>query len=283
MIRMLRSLFVAMILILGLSALTAGQEPKQETPKQIPRTPSAHPAEQQPSSGARYVVQLSETYATAKEADKITWHLRRQYPSAHTQNPSGSETRYRVRVGPFENREDAEQVASELQSQRYKGVMILPLKKPPQKRAGESGESQAAQKKAAESSASSEQSKESDDGMRRVVTDLSTQVGLLAEELRAMRRETERNSAMLELLLNEDRLSKLEDKLQQANDNKAQLDAREQEIQRRMRNIQGELALRGGLRRDEAEAAIRSELQRSQDDVHAQQAFYQQRIAELND
>jgi SPOR domain len=282
MIRMLWSLFVLMILILGLSALTAGQEPKQETPKQIPRTPSAHPAEQQPSSGTRYVVQLSETYATAKEADKITWHLRRQYPSAHTQSRSGSDTRYRVRVGPFENREDAEQVATDLQSQGYKGVMILPLKKPPQKRIGESGESQS-QKKAAESSASSEQAQESDDGMRRVVTDLSTQVGLLAEELRAMRRETERNSAMLELLLNEDRLSKLEDKLQQANDGKAQLDAREQEIQRRMRNIQGELVLRGGLRRDEAEAAIRADLQRSLDDVHAQQAVYQQRVAELND
>jgi predicted nucleic acid-binding Zn-ribbon protein len=119
--------------------------------------------------------------------------------------------------------------------------------------------------------------------MRRAVTDLSTQIGLLADELRLMRRESERNSAMLELLLNEDRLSKLEDKLQQANDAKAQLDAREQDIQRRMRNIQGELVLRGGLRRDEAEAAIRADLQRSLDDVHAQQAVYQQRIAELND
>jgi len=39
--------------------------------------------------------------------------------------------------------------------------------------------------------------------------------------------------------------------------------------------------LRGGLRRDEAEAAIRAEIQRALDDVHNQQAGYQQRSAEL--
>lgn len=269
MVRTPARLLVAIIAVFQFSVLSPGQgAPKKQ---------------QQPLIDARYVVQLGESYATAQEADKVTWHLRRQYPSAHTQSPSGSETRYRVRVGPYDNREDAEQVARELQSQGNKGVMILPWKKPPQKKAVESGESQAPQKKVAESDDASAQGPEPDDAMRRAVTDLSTQIGLLADELRMMRRDAERNSAMLELLLNEDRLSKLEDKLQQANDAKAQLDAREQDIQRRMRNIQGELVLRGGLRRDEAEAAIRADLQRSLDDVRAQQAVYQQRIAELND
>lgn len=124
---------------------------------------------------------------------------------------------------------------------------------------------------------------ESDEAMRRAITNLSTQIGLLTDEMRMLRRETQRNSGMMELLLNEDRLAKLEDKIQDAADRKAQLDAREQEIGRRMRNIQGELLLRGGLRRDEAEAAIRSELQRALDDVHSQQAVYQQRLAELNE
>jgi len=124
---------------------------------------------------------------------------------------------------------------------------------------------------------------EPDESMRRAITNLSTQIGLLTDEMRKLRRETERNSGMMELLLNEDRLAKVEDKIQDATNNKAQLDAREQDIQRRMRNIQGELVLRGGLRRDEAEAAIRSDLQRALDDVRSQQVANQQRIAELNE
>ena len=124
---------------------------------------------------------------------------------------------------------------------------------------------------------------EPEDLMRRAITNLSTQIGLLADEMRRLRRETERNSGMMELLLDEDRLAKVEDKIQDANNNKAQLDAREQDVQRRMKNIQGELVLRGGLRREEAEAAIRSELQRALDDVRSQQIAYQQRIAELNE
>ncbi len=124
---------------------------------------------------------------------------------------------------------------------------------------------------------------EPEDAMRRAITNLSAQIGLLTDEMRKLRRETERNSGMMELLLNEDRLAKVEDKIQDANNNKAQLDAREQDIQRRLRNIQGELLLRGGLRRDEAEAAIRSEFQRALDDIRTQQAANQQRVAELNE
>lgn len=134
-----------------------------------------------------------------------------------------------------------------------------------------------------EKSEPASQTRESDEAMRRILTDLSTQINSLADELRMFRRETERTSRLMELLLSEDRLSKLEDKIQEAADRKAQLDAREQEITRRTRNIPNELVLRGGLRRDEAEAAIRSELQRSLDDVHSQQAISQQRLGELNE
>jgi hypothetical protein len=120
-----------------------------------------------------------------------------------------------------------------------------------------------------------------DEEMRRALTNLSTQIGFLTNELQKLRLETERNSATMELLLNEDRLAKVEDKLQDALNFKAQLDAREQDIQRRMRNIQGELVLRGGIRRDESEAALRAEFQRALDDVRSQQTAHQQRLAEL--
>lgn len=119
--------------------------------------------------------------------------------------------------------------------------------------------------------------------MRRAITNLSTQIGMLADEMRKLRRETERNSGTMELLLNEDRLAKLEDKIQEAVNYKMQLEAREQDIQRRMRNIQGEVLLRGGLRREEAEAAMRVELQRALEDVRSQQTVHHQRVAELNE
>jgi hypothetical protein len=123
---------------------------------------------------------------------------------------------------------------------------------------------------------------EPDDLMRRAIGNLSTQIGLLSDEMRKLRRETERNTGTMELLLTEDRLARVEEKIQDAANNKVQLDLREQDIQRRMKNIQGEL-LRGGLRRDEAEATIRLELQRALEDIRAQQIASQQHAAELNE
>jgi chromosome segregation ATPase len=118
--------------------------------------------------------------------------------------------------------------------------------------------------------------------MRQAITQLTAEVISLGSEVQRLRKVTERNSATMELLLNEERLSKTEDKIRDATDRKAQLDAREQEIQRRMRNIPGELIGRGILRRDEAETAIKAELQRALDDVHSQQTSNQQRITDLN-
>ena len=73
----------------------------------------------------------------------------------------------------------------------------------------------------------------------------------------------------------------VEEKLDAAIERKADLDSREQDIQRRLRNVQQEVMLRGGLRRDEVEAALRSEYQRSLEDVKNQQTLIQQRISEL--
>jgi len=264
--RILVSLLVA---IIASCASSLAQEISTQEPTGRPRQ-----ALDQPSPGdTRYVVQLESSFATAEKANEVTTQLRRKFPTAYTQKPSGSETRYRVRIGPFDSRDDAMQVASELAAQGFVGATILRSR----------GPSPTPTADPQDKSMSTSPVQDPDDLMRRAVTNLSTQIGLLTDEMRKLRRETERNSGMMELLLNEDRLSKVEDKIQDANNAKAQLDAREQDIQRRMRNIQGELLLRGGLRREEAEAVIRSELQRGLEDVRGQQVIYQQRIAELNE
>jgi hypothetical protein len=117
--------------------------------------------------------------------------------------------------------------------------------------------------------------------MRRTISDLSTQIGLLAQELRRLRGDSERNSGLMELLLAEQRLFQLEEKIQDALDQKAVLDARELEFQRRSKNIQQELLYRAAIRREDAEAQIRAELQKALDDVHSQQTSNHQRLAEL--
>jgi hypothetical protein len=85
----------------------------------------------------------------------------------------------------------------------------------------------------------------------------------------------------MELLLAEQRLFQVEGKIQDALDQKAVLDARELDFQRRSKNIQQELLYRAAIRREEAEAQIRAELQKALDDVHSQQASNHQRLAEL--
>ena len=117
--------------------------------------------------------------------------------------------------------------------------------------------------------------------MRRSLEELSAQVGQLTAEMRKLRQENERNTDAMQLLLYEERLAKVEEKAQDAIDYKVQLDAREADLQRRLRNIQQEVTIRGGLRREDTENALRAEFQRAIDDVHNQQSNYQQRIAEL--
>ncbi len=120
-----------------------------------------------------------------------------------------------------------------------------------------------------------------EEAMRRTLTTLTDQIGALTIEVQKLRLETERSSLTLELLLNEERLARVEEKLEAALDFKTQLDAREQEIQRRLRNVPQEAILRGGLRREESENAIRIELQRMLEDTRTQQSTQQQRISEL--
>lgn len=122
-----------------------------------------------------------------------------------------------------------------------------------------------------------------DQEMRQAIKHLSVEVNSLSTEVRRLRKVTEQNAATMELLLSEERLWKVEDKIQALTDQRSQLDARDQEIQRRMRNIPGEMLLRspGTLKREETEATIKADLQRALDDVRTQQSSSQTRLAEL--
>lgn len=120
-----------------------------------------------------------------------------------------------------------------------------------------------------------------DETMRRAASTLSTQMDSLTKEMRLLRKATERNSMLIELLLYEERLAKVEEKLDAAIMLKTDLDAREADLQRRMKNIQQEVMLRGGLRRDEVEAALKADIQRALEDVKTRQTLQQERIAEL--
>lgn len=121
----------------------------------------------------------------------------------------------------------------------------------------------------------------SEEQMRQTISNLSSQIDALNAEIKLLRRSTERNSLALESLLSEERLAKLEDKLDQATQRKIELDAREADIQRRQKNISQEVTARGFLRRDEGESLLRTEFQRALDDTRNQQQQIQQRIAEL--
>lgn len=77
------------------------------------------------SSETRYIVQVGSSFGTVEKANELTAQLKKKYFSAYTQNPTGTDTLYRVRIGPYNNREDAQQIANELASQGFKGVMIF--------------------------------------------------------------------------------------------------------------------------------------------------------------
>ena len=87
---------------------------------------NANTQSQPGGTDARYIVQVGSSFGTVEKANELTSQLRHKYPSAHTQNPTGTDTLYRVRIGPYNSREDAQQVANELASQGFKGVMIFP-------------------------------------------------------------------------------------------------------------------------------------------------------------
>ena len=105
---------------------SANQNSRAATANQNASAASNANVQSQQGGETRYIVQVGSSFGTVEKANELTAQLRHKYPSAHTQNPTGSDTLYRVRIGPYNNREDAQQVANELASQGFKGVMIFP-------------------------------------------------------------------------------------------------------------------------------------------------------------
>lgn len=103
----------------------ANRNAQQAAPAQANRAAAAEPSPSpQPAEGARFVVRVA-AFGTVEQANQLAGELRRKYISAHTQMPSGQETLFRVNIGPYNRREDAQQVANELAAEGRKGIMII--------------------------------------------------------------------------------------------------------------------------------------------------------------
>jgi len=94
--------------------------------RSVPANANTQPQQAPSSSETRYIVQVGASFGTVEKANELTAQLKKKYLGAHTQNPTGGDTLYRVRIGPYDRRDDAQQVANELSSQGFKGVMIFP-------------------------------------------------------------------------------------------------------------------------------------------------------------
>ena len=78
--------------------------------------------------GRKYIVVVAE-FGTMAEARQLETQLEAlNYISASVTTPEGQYPLYRVEVGPYNNKEDAEQTATELRNQGRKGIMIIPQK-----------------------------------------------------------------------------------------------------------------------------------------------------------
>ena len=94
--------------------------------KQAAANANAQATDQTPASDTGYVVRVGSGYGTEAEATKYMMEIRRKYPSAYIQGPTDKDSLYRVHIGPYKTRDDANLVANELSSQGTKGVMIFP-------------------------------------------------------------------------------------------------------------------------------------------------------------
>ena len=83
--------------------------------------------EQAGGAEGRYIVVVRQ-YATAEAASQFMNEFRRdpQHRSAYTQPPSSQNPFYRVNIGPYTTREQAEQTMNDLSAQGMKGVMVEP-------------------------------------------------------------------------------------------------------------------------------------------------------------
>ncbi|HKP85198.1 MAG TPA: SPOR domain-containing protein [Blastocatellia bacterium] len=94
--------------------------------KQAAANANSQAGDPQSNGDASYVVRVGSGFGTETEANRYMMEIRRKYPSAYIQGPTDKDTLYRIHIGPYKTREDANLVANELSSQGMKGVMIYP-------------------------------------------------------------------------------------------------------------------------------------------------------------
>ena len=140
------SKFAVVVFIIGLvmliGAFGAGILIKQPVTESAPvkqeasvhnenaRSAQGNPVQQPDEPRASgYLVRVA-TLGTLEQADRLTAELRRKYLSAHTHRPAAGsgDSLYRVDIGPYIDREAAEQVAGELTADGRKGVTVVPVK-----------------------------------------------------------------------------------------------------------------------------------------------------------
>lgn len=82
----------------------------------------------EPSVPVKYTIKF-QVYGTKEAAERARAELRsKNYWSAYIQEPTGQDTLYQVNIGPYESRDEAQKITSELSTQGYKGLMIYTSK-----------------------------------------------------------------------------------------------------------------------------------------------------------
>src|SRR5215510_2559877 len=112
----------------GGSANEAKQNvPVEQSSKAAPKPAPPQLTEQAGSADGRYIVVVRQ-YATAEAASQFMNEFRRdpQHRSAYTQPPNAQNPFYRVNIGPYTTREQAEQTMNDLAAQGMKGIMVEP-------------------------------------------------------------------------------------------------------------------------------------------------------------
>ena len=125
--RQVIAIFISGVAFL-LVAFWAGLSVSRDKTTADARPAQAAAVSAQPQEGeTRYTVYVA-TFGTLEKAKQLEAELhRRNYLSAYTQSPNGQDTLYRVNIGPYTSRADAQKVANELAIEGYKGLMIIQI------------------------------------------------------------------------------------------------------------------------------------------------------------
>lgn len=105
------------------STVNASQGAAAGPPGRAAQSPAQPAAQEQAGPNARFFVVVGDPFGTQDAASELVRSLReKKYLSAHAQRDESAQLR--VRIGPYNTRGDAEQVAAELSNEGHKRVMI---------------------------------------------------------------------------------------------------------------------------------------------------------------